>query len=69
MMPLSACTGMQTLEPSAHPISSRLKKLLSGFPTAAIPSVSGALALISVARKRAEGVPVLVFLLKTGGWI
>jgi hypothetical protein len=43
--------------------------LFSSFPTAAIPSVSGTLALISVARKRAEGVPFLVFLLKTVGWL
>ena len=35
---------------------------LSSFPTAAIPSVSGALVLISTAGKRAEGVPVFVFL-------
>ncbi|MGG7651478.1 MULTISPECIES: hypothetical protein [unclassified Pseudomonas] len=43
--------------------------LLSNFPTTAIPSVSGTLALISVARERAEGVPVLVFLLKTVSWL
>jgi hypothetical protein len=43
--------------------------LLSNFPTAAIPSVIGALALISVARKRAEGVPLFVYRLKTMGWL
>jgi hypothetical protein len=41
---------------------------LSSFPTAAIPSVSGTLALISVARKRAEGVPVFDFPFKTTSW-
>jgi hypothetical protein len=67
MMPLSACTGSETTEPSAHPVSKRLKMLLSSFPTTAIPSVSETLALISAADKRAEGVPLFVFLVKTVG--
>ncbi|MNT50836.1 hypothetical protein D3C72_1877730 [compost metagenome] len=54
MMPLSACTGRQTVKLIAHPISKKLKMLLSSFPTAAIPSVSGTLALISVAKEESR---------------
>ncbi|MFJ2544846.1 hypothetical protein ACIOVF_00095 [Pseudomonas sp. NPDC087612] len=40
---------------------------LSIFPTMAIPSY-GALALFSVAKKRAEGVPVFIYQAKTMAW-